>query len=94
MNYLKKVQCEKLAGYKQLRHGLIPTLKKGEYFVETGRSITGDAPKEFIRVYEFGSARKIKRNKWPLYIAKTGHKWYPNESITEHLLNRIGECLG
>lgn len=94
MQYLKKVKCEKLAGNKQLRHGLIPTIKKGEYFVEIGRSITGDAPKEFIRVYEYGVARKINRNKWPLYIAKTGHKWYPNESITEHLLNRIGECLG
>jgi hypothetical protein len=26
--------------------------------------------------------------------AKVGHKWYPNESITEHLLTRIGQALG
>ncbi len=41
-----------------------------------------------------GAARKANTGKWPLYIAKTGHKWYPNESIMEHLLNRIGACLG
>jgi hypothetical protein len=28
------------------------------------------------------------------YIAKVGHKWYPMESITEYLMNRIGEVLG
>ncbi len=28
------------------------------------------------------------------YIAKTGHKWYPNESITELLLNNVGSALG
>lgn len=27
---------------------------------------------------------------WPLYIAKTGHKWYPVESIT----NRLGRVFG
>lgn len=28
------------------------------------------------------------------YIAKTGHKWYPIESITERLLCRLGEVFG
>lgn len=39
----------------------------------------------------------MKRNpsrKWIAYIAKVGHKWYPIESITEYLLNQIGEVLG
>lgn len=31
---------------------------------------------------------------WTLYIAKTGHKWYPVESITEHLIAKIGIVLG
>ncbi len=31
---------------------------------------------------------------WPAYIAKVGHKFYPNESITEHFLTRIGQLLG
>ena len=25
--------------------------------------------------------RKINVKRWPLYIAKTGHKWYPIESV-------------
>jgi hypothetical protein len=29
-----------------------------------------------------------------MYIAKVGHKHYPMESVTEHLLNRFGEVLG
>ncbi len=31
---------------------------------------------------------------WTPYIAKVARKWYPNESITEHLLNRLGFALG
>ena len=54
----------------------------------------GDAPKNFIRVYTYGQARRDAPHKWPAHIAKVGHKWYPNESITEHLLTRIGELLG
>jgi HipA-like C-terminal domain len=38
--------------------------------------------------------RRKNKNKWTGYIAKTGHKWYPNESIAEHLLNSIGKELG
>jgi len=33
-------------------------------------------------------------NTWTLYLAKTGHKWYPIESITEHLIARVGAVLG
>ncbi len=56
----------------------------------------GDAPKDFIRLYEYekGKRRANKKQNWDKYIAKVGHKWYPLESITEYLLNRIGEVLG
>lgn len=60
-------------------------------------TLTGDAPKGFVRLYEFERDGKVRRNNpatWPLYIAKTGHKWYPEESITEHLLNRLGVVFG
>lgn len=53
----------------------------------------GDAPKNFVRVYAYGKVRRDTPRKWPAYIAKVGHKWYPNESITEHLLTRIGQLL-
>jgi len=56
--------------------------------------IGGDAPKDFIRVYEFKKSKKADVKNWEKHIAKVGHKWYPLESITEHLLNRIGEILG
>jgi len=73
---------------------LIPVIKRHQYCVVTDRSITGDAPKHFVRVYEPGSGRKVNYKQWPLYIAKLGHKHYPMESVTEHMLNRIGEVLG
>ena len=57
----------------------------------------GDAPKAFVRIYSYSkdnNFRKIDIRHWPFYIAKTGHKWYPNESITERLLCRLGEVFG
>lgn len=74
-------------------HKSIQPLRAGFYRnVET--AIVGDAPKDFLRVYEYGNGRKANPKKWPGYIAKVGQKWYPNESITEHLLTRIGQALG
>lgn len=60
-------------------------------------SVDGDAPKMFIGVYEKNEMHGLHKrnfNNWIKYIAKTGHKWYPIESITEHLLNRLGTCFG
>jgi hypothetical protein len=69
-------------------------IKRRDYFIDDTVSIGGDAPKDFIRMYQYGKARRRNRRKWTAYIAKAGHKWYPTESITEHLLNRIGQTLG
>ncbi|MDI9553375.1 MAG: HipA domain-containing protein [Bacteroidota bacterium] len=77
--------------------GCIPFAKKHQYFIVTGISITGDAPKDFIRFYQFKRDSRICKAKpktWPLFLAKHGHKHYPMEAITEHLLNRIGEIFG
>ncbi len=77
--------------------GCIPFAKKHEYFVVTNISITGDAPKDFIRYYQFKRdtiVRKSNPDTWKLYLAKHGHKHYPMEAITEYLLNQIGEVLG
>jgi hypothetical protein len=56
--------------------------------------MTGDAPKDFICYYHAGIGRKSNPKTWPRYIAKHGHKHYPIEAITEHLLNRIGTVFG
>jgi hypothetical protein len=92
--YLAICKLEKNSGARIRRPGKILMVKKHQYCIVEGYTITGDAPKEFIRVYEYGEARKSTPKKWPLYIAKTGHKWYPTESITEYLLNMLGVEFG
>lgn len=99
MEHLKPVliRREKYADYRIGHSGGIPTIKKECYRVVHGYSIMGEAPKSFIRLYEYKKGttqRKSNPDSWPLYIAKTGHKWYPLESITEHLIARIGTVLG
>ncbi|MBK6901445.1 MAG: HipA domain-containing protein [Saprospirales bacterium] len=71
----------------------LPILRRG-YFYKENIEVGGDAPKSFIRVYEYGECRKNKPKTWVAYVAKVGHKWYPIESITEYLMNRIGEEIG
>jgi len=75
----------------------IPILKKRNYFVDNTKTIDGDAPKKFIGIYNYplpdNKHRKNRKN-WIYYIAKTGHKWYPSESITEMLMNRLGVIFG
>jgi hypothetical protein len=68
-------------------------LRRGRFIV-VDQSVAGDAPKDFIRVYEYGVGRRASPRTWPAYIAKIGHKWYPAESITEQLMTRIGQLLG
>jgi hypothetical protein len=72
----------------------IETAKKHNYFVVKDVSVTGDAPKDIIQYYEFGNSLKTKRKKWPIFIAKLGHKYYPMESITEQLISDLGKWFG
>ena len=75
----------------------IPVIKNNDCVCVKGVTLTGDAPKGFVRIYEHqqdGVVRRRNQQTWPLYIAKTGHKWYPLESITEQLLNRLGSVFG
>ncbi|NJN33341.1 MAG: hypothetical protein HC817_02880 [Saprospiraceae bacterium] len=68
-------------------------LKREIFIVVNDFSVGGDAPKDFIKVYHYGKSKRNNTQKWIKYIAKTGHKWYPNESIMEHLLNCVGKEL-
>ena len=69
--------------------GFLPKLceieiaKKHCYTIIEDISVTGDAPKDIIRLYEYGKATKRDYKKWPVYIAKLGHKYYPMESPAE-----------
>jgi hypothetical protein len=94
--HLKREIILKESGFFNKLHGSIPSLNKDKYRIIKDTSVGGDAPKELLRVYEYEQGKKqiLYPQKWPIYIAKTGHKWYPFESITEYILNRLGECMG
>ncbi|MFV1980231.1 MAG: HipA domain-containing protein [Rhodothermia bacterium] len=90
---LRSVAIINSSGFEVKSQRVIRPIRKGYYVVQP-ESVGGDAPKDFIRVYTYGECRKSSPSKWPAYISKVGHKWYPNESITEHLLTRLGQELG
>ncbi len=71
----------------------IPVLGPKDYVV-IDKALDGDAPKEFIKVYSFGTCKRNNTKTWDSYIAKTGEKWYPHESVIEYLINSIGIILG
>jgi hypothetical protein len=86
---IKTIIPENISGYSINIQRYIPTIKRRNYFIVRDKSVGGDAPKEFIKLYEFYAPHNAKKRNWTPYIAKFGHKWYPNESITEHLIVRI-----
>lgn len=93
-NTLKFVAYENHSGFEPDLRANVPTLAKRHTQV-LDEAVSGEAPKDFIRVYEYGRSRRRRNPKtWTPYIAKIARKWYPNECITEHLLNRLGFALG
>lgn len=102
MQYAQKIQAKLRVEQSQhcsgriLNEHRIPWLKERHYLVED-YDLDGDAPKQFIRAYRYirdGKVRKSRPETWIPYIAKTGAKWYPHESVIEYLINRIGQVLG
>jgi HipA-like C-terminal domain len=94
-----------IADFQREWHTLFNGLTDGEFYVDATVSIQGDAPKSFIRIREHTDGRRSgkrsrrrrltwRKSRWPAYIAKVGSKWYPVESITEHLITRIGQVYG
>lgn len=90
---LQRAPIFNYSGWEVKSHPTIEDLRQG-YFQKVTKAIAGEAPKDFIRVYEYGDGRRANPRNWPGYIAKVGIKWYPNESITEHLLTRLGQVMG
>ena len=95
-----KIPVHKIENYTYAHHldvRGVPVVKRGNYFVDDSVTVDGDAPKKFVGIYDrqlLGHKHKSNKNNWIRYIAKTGHKWYPIESITELLLNRLGMIFG
>ncbi|TAE65841.1 MAG: hypothetical protein EAZ85_16280 [Bacteroidetes bacterium] len=94
MNKLKYIKPENYSSsnIKHIKKN-IKVVKKRDFIINP-TTVGGDAPKDFIQIYEYGRVKRNNEKKWIKYIAKVGHKWYPNESITEHLLGCIGKELG
>jgi hypothetical protein len=88
-----RAEIKRYSGFEIVSHPIIQPLRSG-FFRRINATISGDAPKDFIRVYQYGRGRKAQPETWPAHIAKVGQKYYPNESVTEHLLTRIGQTLG
>ncbi len=79
------------------KEGSVKVIKNNQYSYINLGSIIGDAPKCMVALYDYereGNIRKANPRTWRKYIAKSASKWYPNESITEHLLNELGRSLG
>jgi len=73
----------------------IPHLKERHYYI-VDIPLDGDAPKQYIKAYfHYKNCPKIgKPSTWNGFFAKSGGKSYPHESVTEFLINKIGESLG
>jgi len=101
MNELFKIKLRqehslKISG-NNLNEKHIPLLKEKHYYIIPSYSLTGDAPKALIGAYLYSEKNNFyKKNykSWTKYIAKTAEKWYPNESVTEFVINKLGEELG
>lgn len=69
-----------------------PIIKQRDFRV-IDQEMDGDAPKDFIQIYDHENSRRNNQKSWIPFIAKVGHKYYPNESIAEYLLFRIGDLI-
>lgn len=93
---MERHQIENYSGEQHTTIKGIRVVKKRDYFIQNFTP-SGDAPKSFISIFNNDyphTWRRKNKQHWTQYIAKTGHKWYPNESITEYLLNQLGVIFG
>ncbi len=104
----RDVKDEPIRAYSDLQLdwlAILPHLPDHRFYIDSKRSMQGDAPKSFIHIRQHldgrdsgknSRRRRITRNwkRWPGYIAKVGSKMYPAESITEQLLTRLGQLYG
>jgi len=90
---LRKEESKQCSGFVNFK--LIPILKEKHYYTKD-IPLDGDAPKQYIKAYFYykNCPKKRESKKWHGFFAKYGGKSYPNESVTEYMINKIGEYLG
>lgn len=72
----------------------IPTLRRYDIDMVDFLTIPGMAPKDFITDSEYRPGHRTRSQRAESYIAKVGSKFYPNESIAEQLVTRLGQVFG
>jgi len=90
----ERKEIKYFADYQLRWETLIPQLKNYQLARVDFLSIPGDAPKDFIKDSEHRPGHRTRGQRVERYIAKVGSKFYPNESITEQLLTRVGQLFG
>ena len=90
---LRKEAFVQFSGY--LNRKMVSLLKECDYYI-VDIPLDGEAPKQYIKAYFYykNCPKKSKPVQWHGFFAKFGRKSYPHESVTEYLINKIGEYLG
>ncbi len=70
---IRRAEIKKYSGFQVTSDAKIPPLRNG-YFRKVDAAVAGDAPKDFLRVYEYGRGRKAHPESWPAYIANWGKR--------------------
>jgi len=97
LDFNQKLRREKYnqdTGYININE--IAVLKNTNYAI-INMPLDGEAPKQYIKAYIYKSGtnvRKANPKTWGAYFAKFGSKAYPNESVIEYVINKLGENLG
>jgi hypothetical protein len=74
---VRPVAIRRFTGYDSGKwKGIIPRLRTGRYKLDN-RSVGGDAPKDFILVYDYEGppVQRDRTDTWPAYVAKVGHQY-------------------
>jgi len=87
-------EIKKESDYQKKWNTCIQRLKNYQLKAVDFLSISGDAPKDFVTDTEYLPGYRSRLRPAESFIAKVGSKFYPNESITEHLATRIGQTFG
>ncbi|HBR58060.1 MAG TPA: hypothetical protein DEA22_11440 [Blastocatellia bacterium] len=90
--YVKAVKFE--SDYQINWQKYVPELKKYRIKSVDFLGIPGDAPKDFIYDREYRPGHRSRQHPTDKFIAKVGSKYCPLESVTEHIITRIGQCFG
>lgn len=91
-----RVESSKGFSGKLLNEQSVNLLKENQYYIHEVAMI-GDAPKQMIRAYIYRSESGVRKDNprtWRLFICKSAEKWYPIETVTEYMINKIGYVSG